>query len=174
MNLRIFIAIELSEEIRRKIFHTFSRKISSQNAKIVQEKNLHITLKFLGHFAEEKIPQVVSELKEIENFEQFEITFTGIGEFDGKIIWVGAKDNELLKEIAEKINELLVMREEFSPHLTIARMRDKNKKETAKILEELQKIKFEEKFKVKEIALMESNLNGEKPEYKKIYAFKLK
>lgn len=174
MNLRIFIALELSEELKRKIFYTFSHKIKSENAKIVPEKNLHITLKFIGHYPEEKIAELVEKLKEIECFEEFEIIFSEIGEFDARVLWVGIKDDGKLQEIAEKINQLLETHDRFSPHLTIARIKKQNRKEIEKIVEELQKTKFEEKFKVKEIALMESNLDGEKPVYKTIYSFKLK
>ena len=66
--MRIFIAIELPEDIKSKIFHA-SETLTNKNffrGKFVEKKDLHLTLKFLGEIDEEKIEKIISRLKKIE------------------------------------------------------------------------------------------------------------
>ena len=58
--MRTFVAIELPEDVRAKIFHAFE-KLKSFNVlrgKFVEKDNLHLTLKFLGELTEKQITDV--------------------------------------------------------------------------------------------------------------------
>ena len=175
MNLRLFLAIEIPEQLKHEIFEKFSKKISSNNAKIVPQKNIHFTLKFLGHLPEEKVQELVESLKEIEKFHEFKVKLEGIGSFGKNVLWIEGKDKKESGKIVEKINQLLSLEQEkaFSLHATIARMKKNGRKEIMELLQKFGKTKLNEKFLVEEIDLMKSDLSKEKPEYAKIYSFKL-
>ena len=61
MNKRVFVAVNIPQEIRKEIVGIFSSKLPKDKMKVVEEENLHITLKFLGYFS----PEAIEKLKDI-------------------------------------------------------------------------------------------------------------
>ncbi len=166
MNKRIFIAINLPEETKKKIFELFSSKIDGEKCKIVEEANLHITLNFLGYLSEEAIKELKEKMNALKEEKAFEVELTGIGEFGGRVLWLGVKNAEKIKEIQGKICELIGVRDKrFHAHITIARNKKMKAKELREKVEELKKIGFSEKIKIESIDLMESILQQKGPKY---------
>jgi 2'-5' RNA ligase len=165
-NLRIFIAIKIPEEIKTKIEKNFSKKLDKEKFKIVKKENLHITLLFLGEKNKEETNTIIQKIQTIDHSE-FEIKLSQTESFGKNTIWIKIKKGEKeLKEIYKKISEVLgIKTEKFSPHVTIARNKKATYEEVKKIIQELNKQKFEEKFAAQEIHLMESKLNQTGPEY---------
>ncbi|MFA5085662.1 MAG: RNA 2',3'-cyclic phosphodiesterase, partial [Candidatus Omnitrophota bacterium] len=79
--MRAFIAIELSEEIRKSLAQIEAHlKYSAADVKWVETGNIHLTLKFLGDITEESCEKMISILDEIGgSFKQFEISIKDIG-----------------------------------------------------------------------------------------------
>ncbi|MEK6941910.1 MAG: RNA 2',3'-cyclic phosphodiesterase [archaeon] len=169
---RLFIAINIPQEIKEKIFTTYHRQIRKEGVKETGKNNLHITLKFLGPTSEEHINEIEQKLCKT-NFEKFALTITGTGEFNGRTIWLGVDDkHKNAEKILGQINRLLFAgkgEKKFEPHITIARSKKPAKKEIKKITGQLLEIPFKEKFFVESIDLMESCLTQGEPAYTKIF-----
>ena len=58
--MRAFIAIELPEHVRAKIFHEFETlsKKGVVGGNFVSKDNLHLTLRFLGEISEQKAKDI--------------------------------------------------------------------------------------------------------------------
>ena len=102
------------------------------------QKNLHLTLKFLGSTPEELLTEVNRKLSSIAKLhDRFTSRIFGAGVFPDikqpRVIWLGIKDAEdmikLQKDADESMAELGFKKEdrEFSPHLTIGRARSPKK-----------------------------------------------
>jgi len=125
--MRLFVAVEISEEIKNKIAEACKGIIESNSL-----KNIHITLKFIGEVKDEKLDDIIKSLEKI-NFEPFEINFKGVGAFPNQnfinVVWVGCESKQL-SELADKIDNALPdfcekEKRPFSGHITIARPKEK-------------------------------------------------
>lgn len=172
---RGFIAVDIPSS--QKIIELSNHiKNSNANVKLVEPKNIHITLKFLGDTNEKYIDQIEEIMKKsIRDIEPFEIKLTGAGVFPNpnyiKVMWIGIKDNGELEKISGNINEQLTNlgfereKRRFSPHLTIARVRTaRNKEKLVEIVEKYREVEFA-KIKVESIKLKQSKLTPKGPIY---------
>ncbi len=120
MKLRCFIAIEIPDEIKKKI-SVLKKEI---HGKCVPDENMHITVKFLGNVEEKYVSALVKKLKTI-HFSSFDIVCKGAGAFPknnhARVLWVGCESPELYA-LAENIQKLLPPVEKFVGHVTVARM----------------------------------------------------
>ena len=129
--MRIFIGIDLEDEIRTKIAR-FLEGVSgfAPEARWVRPESLHITLKFIGEQKPEQVAAIGQRLRSIQRT-AFEIHIAGCGFFPTpkapRVFWIGIHAGldlaSLAKQIDDAVGELGVPREdrEFSPHLTLAR-----------------------------------------------------
>jgi len=176
--MRLFIAVNLEEELKKKII-PFQEELKKTGADVkwVEVKNLHLTLKFLGEVNEEKvssIEQVVAPI--LKDFPSFEMRLSGFGVFPNlnypRVIWLGIKEGgEQLKILSEKIENSLISlgfpKEDrpFTAHLTLGRVRSaKNKQELIKKIEEKKNEEIGTQ-KVEKIYLMQSFLKPTGPIY---------
>lgn len=176
--MRLFIAVNLEEELKKKIVPLEEElRKTGADVKWVEVKNLHLTLKFLGEVEESKvtaIEQIVTPI--LANFSSFEMRFSGFGVFPSlnypRVVWIGVKDGgEQLKALSEKIENSLIslgFRKEdrpFTAHLTLGRVRSaKNKQELIKKIEERENQEIGSQ-KVEKIYLMQSTLQPTGPIY---------
>lgn len=176
--MRYFIAIDLPQHIKSALFRKFQQLQEKRlfNGKFVEKDNLHLTLRFLGETTEDKANEIEKKLENI-NFGVFECNLGKAGFFDEKIIkvlWVELLSDKIEK-LYHKISKILPEFAEdrkFNSHITVARV--KNIIEKERMLEEMKKINFKkEKFDVKEIVLMKSELFSGGPRYKILKKFKL-
>jgi len=171
---RLFVAVEIPADIRHKIYE-FALQLEQDGVKIVEEENLHITLKFLGDVQSARVPGITEMLKKVP-VKKFKCALGKIGAFPKpdyvRVVWVGAESKELA-ELAAGVADCLagVGKEEdrpFSPHLTIARV--KKKVDLRAFLERNKNIEFGA-FEVGGFSLFESTLTREGPVYKKLAEF---
>lgn len=130
-NVRIFIGIDLDDEIRSKIAR-FLEGVSgfAPEVRWVLPESLHITLKFIGEQKPEQVEAITQRLRRVQGT-ALEIRLSGYGFFPTakapRVFWVGIHAGPPLAELAGQIDaavaELGIPREErgFSPHLTLAR-----------------------------------------------------
>lgn len=184
--MRAFIAIELSEEIRSALGRIQSHlKYSGADVKWVEEKNIHLTLKFLGEITEEKREKIESILDEIgKSMNSFKISIKDIGAFPKidypRVIWVGLdKGAAESKILAEKIDGALSQigfekeARPFAAHLTIGRVRSSKNRQALK-----EKIKNYERRDtndviVSSVILFQSSLTPKGPIYTKLHEARL-
>jgi 2'-5' RNA ligase len=136
---RGFIAIEIKPTPQ---LLTFEKEIEKTGAdvKLVEPENIHITIKFLGDTDEKNIDDIERLMKDsVQGIKPFSITLQGTGVFPNqkyiKVLWIGIKDNGTIGTIAQMIDEKLSLlgykkeKRDFSPHLTIGRVRTARNKE---------------------------------------------
>lgn len=133
--MRLFIAIEIPENIKEFLLKIIPINLPLDGVNVVQKQNLHITLKFLGEVEESLIPDIKETLKSISGeFSAFTLKITRPGVFPDKfkprVIWIGTENTDTLKTIAKRIDENLHKygfekeQREFKAHITLARVKN--------------------------------------------------
>jgi len=180
---RGFIAIDVkaSSEISN-IINEFKKSVT--NIKLVEPKNIHITLKFLGDTDENLISKIKGIIEEsVEDINPFEIKIKDTGVFPNenyiKVIWIGIKNHEQIAEIAKKIDDQLSKigfkkeKRKFSPHITIGRVKSgKDKEKILQILNKYKNVDFID-LKIDSIKLKKSELNPKGPIYTTLKEIKI-
>jgi 2'-5' RNA ligase len=169
--MRTFIAVELPENIKKKIGELQAPlKKTSAFVSWVKPENIHITLKFLGEVPEGKINEVFSATEvSLENAKKFKMNLKGTGAFPDfrrpRVIWIGtAKGGEELSNMATKIEEEMEKigypkeNRKFSPHFTMGRV--KSPKNIENLMELVKSTDFEtEDIEINEVTVMKSQLH---------------
>jgi 2'-5' RNA ligase len=134
--IRLFVALEIPEEIKTKISE-YKSEVINNNSELHWETpdKFHLTLKFLGDVEDELLKPVSGALEFLTNYERIECKLTRFGFFfkQGvpKILWIGLWADKILFEIIEQLNRELIKfsipfeERKFKPHLTLLRIKDK-------------------------------------------------
>ncbi|MDR4508417.1 MAG: RNA 2',3'-cyclic phosphodiesterase [Candidatus Brocadiaceae bacterium] len=181
MGIRIFIAVEITFDTQKKLAEIQDRlKESGADVNWVAPGNLHITLKFIGTFDEEKIESVVSVMREaVSPGIPFDLCYRGVGILPGnknpRVVYAHAEDQEgILTDIHKKLDEQLAVlgieREgrPFKAHITVGRI--KTRKNIKKLIEcvGLYNQSLFGMERITELVLMKSELSREGPVYTKL------
>jgi RNA 2',3'-cyclic 3'-phosphodiesterase len=129
--MRIFIGIDLDDEVRTKIARFLDGvRGFAPDARWVRPESLHITLKFIGEQKPEQVDAISECLRRVEG-SVVDIRLGGHGFFptakSPRVFWIGIQSGPELGGLATNIDasvaELGIPREDrpFSPHLTLAR-----------------------------------------------------
>jgi len=129
--MRLFIALDLDDAIRERIVRFLEGvRGFAPEARWVRPESLHVTLKFVGQWPDDKLAEMQQGLKNIRS-ERFELNVSDYGFFPTakapRVFWIGIQAGPQLAALAAAIDaqtaSLGVAREEhpFSPHLTLAR-----------------------------------------------------
>lgn len=130
--MRLFVALELREDVRQAVRELMARlKPASRSARWVRPESMHVTLKFIGHEALEKLDAIRSALASIRSPRPVELDFRGVGFFPNdrrpRVIWCGMAASANLAPLAADIERALEPlgiapeSRDFTPHLTLAR-----------------------------------------------------
>jgi 2'-5' RNA ligase len=183
---RLFLAIPLSPETEfLALLHKLRSELYYERINWVKLQNMHLTLKFLGPTADEKIPEIITTVNEIlTDWERFGLEFNKTGIFGSRyqprVLWLGMKDvPEQLDLLAESVLDAMDKigfardRQNFVPHLTLGRI--KNLTDKPRFQEVIGKIPQKSYIhkSVAELLLYESILHKEGPEYRVIHSFKI-
>jgi 2'-5' RNA ligase len=148
--MRAFVAIALPEEVKRELAELIGRlKKAGASARWSKADAIHLTLRFLGDVGEEQAQSLGNILEErLREIAPFQLEVGGTGAFPNLrrpvVAWVGVGPLEeglgaaqaLVEEAARSIGAKREKRL-FSPHLTIARLRDsRNGRRLADALEQ--------------------------------------
>ena len=137
--IRSFIAIELPNEVKSALAELQAglQTDKQPSVKWADPYGIHLTLKFLGDIAAAKISDITSAIEEASReIAPFSLEVKGLGVFPNfkrvRVVWVGVGgDISRLKLLQQRIESNLVplgfARESrpFTPHLTLARAREK-------------------------------------------------
>jgi 2'-5' RNA ligase len=135
--LRTFIAIDLGKGLRARLAslqETLARHASE--VKWVEEKNLHLTLLFLGEVDFRDVPKVCQAVEVVTTrHAAFPLKVAGVGAFPNahrpRTLWVGVEDGAaevtaLHDELEGPLLELGCYRREdrpYTPHITVGRLK---------------------------------------------------
>ncbi len=188
-HIRAFIAIPLPDQIKAYLVY-LQKQLKSANfpkASWPKSNSMHLTLKFLGYvnISDIKTIQNCMEIA-VSNILQFSINASSIGVFPSvkktRVIWAGIKGDYhnlslLVKEIENQLfKHLNVSREKkrFSPHLTLARLKQPiNPEKMTNLIKQYQNDKSD-KFIVSKINLFQSELKSSGVNHKRIFSSYLK
>ena len=160
--MRLFIAIQLSDELKKTItgtLHDLKKKGVKGNYTPIQ--NLHLTLAFIG---ETDDPGAVRDALQNVSFKPFKLSLSDMGTF-GDLLWVGMKGNQGLSAAARSVRDALDAagieydRKKFTPHITIIRKASGSWKQIPAPKGEMM---------VKKISLMKTTFKDGKPVYSEL------
>jgi 2'-5' RNA ligase len=174
---RLFTAIDipLNSDIRNKI-GALRNELAGERIKWIEQHQYHITLQFLGNVDISLIGPLNDSLeKASSHFHGFSMELNEFGVFknfrDPRILWIGFKPCPELELLKEAIDDALIKfgfeksDKEYSPHLTIARIKFLREKNKLQELTASPDYKIYQSVDVKEIILYESVLKPSGPEY---------
>jgi 2'-5' RNA ligase len=194
MKKRLFIAIDIPYALRHKLT-VLQKEYKAQDnigpdtsvrISWTPDKNMHITVQFLGWVDENKILNIKNQiLKIVQEIRPFNLEFRKIAYAppgaQKRMIWAmfseSSQYNILVTSINKKMKKYIhprlwdenVMREERIPHITLARF--KNAQIAKNYL--LPNTSMGEKgFRVETIYLYESKLSKQGSQYRKLKEFK--
>ena len=189
--VRSFIAIELPDELRLAL-GTLQTRLKSHNqpwVKWVDPYSIHLTLKFLGNIAAGRLDEILKAMKEAtEGIPALHLKVNGLGVFPNprrvQVAWVGLNGeitilSQLQQRLEISLAQLGFARESrpFTPHLTLARVRDRASAEERQAFEQvIANARFEAgyEFEAAAICLIRSQLTREGAVYHQIGSVGLK
>jgi 2'-5' RNA ligase len=178
--LRLFVAVEVPEAVRRQVEAAVAPwRERFPAARWVPLENQHLTVKFLGatwprlvEWVHEAVGAAASALA------PFETRARGLGAFPSprraRVLWAGLEDPErAMAGISSALDEALrrefpAEKREFTPHLTVARF------DPPVALEDAAERSLEsEPFRVDRLVLFQSHLRRPAPVYERLASFAL-
>jgi RNA 2',3'-cyclic 3'-phosphodiesterase len=180
--IRTFIAIDLPPGLREDL-ESLQSKLQKADAPVswVKVDRVHLTLKFLGDVAPERINSFRDALAAVSGkTSPFRLKPLGCGAFPSikqiRVVWVGLQgDDEALRKLQQEVEKAMIPfgfepeGRPFKPHLTLGRARGKQR------LHKLQDLLlanhgFEaEDFDVTELVLYKSELRPEGARYTPLF-----
>lgn len=178
MQHRIFIAVNLPENIRKKL-SDYTAKWPELPCRWTKKDNLHITLNFLGYLTDEELLEVIKIVKEVApRHDPFFINLRSIlygpkGK-PPRLIWVEGEKSEDLGKLQEDLGNSLEgfgvksakeQERGYVPHITLGRLKQwefqRIEPEARPEIQEEIRLNFE----TSSIEIMESELRRGGPEY---------
>ncbi len=177
MAKRLFIAIKV-EPGREYMgeFRALKTALRGESIKWVEERNIHLTLKFLGETEESRIPAILSALEGVASAtDSVQFSLKGIGVFGSsynpRVVWAGIEPYDRLAQLMEEVHTALEPvgfprdRQNLVPHLTLGRVKFlRDKRSFQDTLEEYRGMESEP-MTARQMILFESILKKEGPEY---------
>ena len=132
--MRLFIGIDIPDDMKERLelFLNDLRPLAKLSWSPVQ--NMHITTKFIGEWPEERLSEMKNSLAGIPKLGAFVLQVKGLGWFPderhARVFWAGVMAGDPMRLLAGATDgvtgDLGVPREkrDFSPHLTLARIRE--------------------------------------------------
>ena len=147
--LRCFLAVEVPAPLQEAIQTATAdtrKRLGQRLVRWVPGHNVHLTLKFLGDTSDASASLVQNMLTvEVRQFEPFDLSVRGIGAYPStqrpRVIWVGVTAPPALASLHHQLDAATARlgfsadNREFSPHLTIGRVRPNATAEDAQELE---------------------------------------
>jgi 2'-5' RNA ligase len=135
--MRCFIALELDDAIKDNL-ETAQQLFEGIGGKVgwCSRQQMHLTLNFLGDVPDDQIPNIVEAITAAaRQVPPFEFTVEKLGAFPPKgsprVLWTGVSECPPLLKLQQLIEEALKSlgfepeKRGFTPHLTLARVRER-------------------------------------------------
>ena len=135
--MRLFVALEIPAAVQDNLatlierFCELSPPPRGRGPRWVRPQNLHVTLKFIGEAASERLEGIRGALASVRTSARVELKCHGLGFFPNErrpqVFWAGLDASENLPKLARDIDQALTAvgiareRRPFAPHLTLAR-----------------------------------------------------
>lgn len=183
--MRLFIASGFSASVLDRIrdLQNFAKPLLGDAVKWVEPGNIHLTYAFLGDAAGAKLAAIRKSMDEAAAaIGEIPVALSGFGAFPSldrpRVLWLGLKESgNALNDMALKLYggltaEGFIFEHEFSPHITIARVKVRLDRAALAVVAEKAE-ELEAGDTVASIDLMESRLTAAGPEYRVLYSKEL-
>ena len=183
--IRAFVAVELEQEITDELARVISA-LDRRGVRTVRPEDVHLTLKFLGDVQESNIPAIASAISQVvEPNRPFTVQVGRFGAYPDdsapRVLWVGVDGAAVLLSMRADIEESLsslgipMDRRRWSPHLTLARIRDGTKKaDRRRVWEELSGLDpVSQTMTVSAVSLIRSRLTPDGAVYRTLHTVDL-
>jgi 2'-5' RNA ligase len=131
--MRLFTGIAIDPTVTAKLSAVVDRWRLQAKLNWSPPENYHVTVKFLGECAEDKLEAIVAALEQVPRPGEFEVAIEGLGFFPNArsphVFWAGVTAPAPLERLASDVDDALrtlgIPAEErrYSPHLTLARVK---------------------------------------------------
>ncbi len=189
--VRSFIAIKLPDELKLGLAQLEAQLKTSKQpwVKWVDPYSIHLTLKFLGSITVDRISEITGAMeKATQGISPFRLEVKDLGVFPNlrrvQVAWVGISGEvDKLSQLQQHLESNLARlgfapeRRPFTPHLTLARIRNRASLDERQSFGQLiATSRFEAAYtiKVDAISLMRSQLTREGAIYSRINSVELK
>jgi 2'-5' RNA ligase len=136
--VRSFVAVELPGELKDELLELNGRLRAADHSGVrwVDPRGIHLTLKFLGDVAVDRLDDITAALtKATQGISPFKLEVGGLGVFPNtrrvRVAWVGISGEiDKLQQLQQRVESSLAAigfpaeSRGFTPHLTLARVRD--------------------------------------------------
>lgn len=132
--MRLFVAVDIPPDVKTAL-DSFLKPLRP-TAKLSWSRldHLHITTQFIGEWPEARLDEIRQALAAVPAHNAIDIAVKGVGWFPNerrpRVFWAGVDGGEPLRTLARETGQALteigvpIEEREFSPHLTLARVRE--------------------------------------------------
>lgn len=127
---RLFVAIDLPPPVKEQLN---SIAFGVPGARWVEVEQVHLTLRFIGEVSGSSFLDIEESLSRV-TAPPFSIRLKGVGHFPPRkhprVLWAGVEANDTLMQLHNRVEAAIVRTgqepegRKFSPHITLARLRD--------------------------------------------------
>lgn len=185
MRHRVFIAINLSESVKKRLAQ-YQEKFSGLTARWTKTASLHLTLVFIGYVTDTEMLEICRVSREVAaKCEPFLVSFekiilAPIGK-KPRMIWLEGEANDALDKLKNNLEEALLAADSglrhlenrpMRPHITLARIKQDQWRafDAPSVIGE----NFQAEVAVESIEVMESDLKRDGAEYAALESCPLK
>lgn len=127
---RLFVAIDLPQTVKHELT---TLGCDLPGARRVRDEQLHLTLRFIGEVNDEIFQKIREKLAEIKST-AFTVRLVGLGVFPPRrqphVLWVGIDPSDPITTLRDRVESTIVQlglppeERKFSPHITLARLKN--------------------------------------------------
>ncbi|MGH9409900.1 MAG: RNA 2',3'-cyclic phosphodiesterase [Vicinamibacterales bacterium] len=136
--MRLFVGVGISERMRQAAAEAAERirrrLVRAIDARWVDPRDMHLTVRFIGHVDDDRVPMLLTRLVAPVQVPPFDIALERCGVFPAsgtvRVIWIGLRSGlPSLAEMHHEFNRRLAAAgfkaedRPYSPHLTLARVK---------------------------------------------------
>ena len=128
---RLFVAIDLPEQVKEAVAGIAGRGLAG--ARLIPGEQLHLTLRFIGDADDVMFQSIKRALSGVRGV-SFPLTLKNVGHFPPgrhpRVLWVGMEENGPLRKLQQEVEQAIIAagiapdERAFSPHITIARLKE--------------------------------------------------
>jgi 2'-5' RNA ligase len=178
----LFVAAEIGTRLAHKVGSVVDElrarvEASAPKAKVtwVAVDRLHVTVRFIGQVDDDRVEAFRRSLRRPLSGKAFDLSCGGVGSFpkggSPRVLWVALADGTdalgaVERQISARLLDLGIAEESrpYTPHLTLARVREPAGLKSASLLEGLRDVRIG-KTHIDAITLFESKLSPKGPTY---------
>ena len=179
--MRLFVALEPNTKVIANLTELVRRLAPMAPVRWVHPRNMHVTLKYIGEWDENRLDLVTDALGRVRITSKVKVPLAGLGFFpyahSPRVFWVIAENTPPLRQLASSVDAQLSRLgiapevRPFVPHLTLGRLRGQcDLTEMNEAIEELPSREFGT-IEPETFALYGSMLTQNGPVYRKVEEF---